>query len=90
MNPSVIESGICTPITNYLNQKNPDRNLINDFVIPKLNNLKRDKEYSNEGVAYKNSNNPNSSNNMNTSGISNFSLKDNSSIFQSMSIIRKN
>lgn len=83
MNPSVIESGICTPITNYLNQKNFDQKQLNEMLVPKLNNLKREKESFNENINRNVYHNRNKSNNINISETSNFSLKNNSSIFQS-------
>lgn len=85
MNPSAIESGICTPITNYLNQKNFDQKKLNEMIVPKLNIIKREKDNlnSNEGFAKRNLyHNRNQSNNFNISEISNFSLKNNTSIFQ--------
>lgn len=83
MNPSAIESGICTPITNYLNQKNFDQKKLNEMIVPKLNNLQREKDISNKGLANRNmTHNRNQSNNFNISEISNFSLKNNTSIFQ--------
>jgi len=90
INPSAIESGICTPITNYLNQKNFDQKKLNEMIVPKLNNLKREKDNSNSNEGFANRNiyhNRNQSNNFNISEISNFSLKNNSSIFQGKIII---
>lgn len=89
MNPSSVQSGICTPITNYLNKKNFDQNQLNALLVPKLNNLKKEKDTSNENNIHKDHNRNGSDNNFNISEISNFSLKNNTSIFQSNIIILK-
>ena len=83
INPSAIQSGICTPITNYLNKKNFDHRKLNEMVGPKLNCLQRENEYYSNEIQNTNINQNNSDNNFNMSGISNFSLKNNTSFLQS-------
>ena len=68
MIPSNIESGICTPIGNYFNNKNIENKKLNDLVSSKLNNLNKNQK-SNYGNYY------NSGNKFKVGEISNFSLK---------------
>ena len=92
MNPYFIESGIYTPITNYLNHKNYfDQKKLKEIIVRKLNNPKNEKDNSNsiEAFVINNLNHyRNQSNNFNESEISNFSLKNHMSIFQGITMIQ--